>query len=112
MAFCGVVAIVVMVVVVTEACDGSPVCDDMHQKIVSILVFCVEPVWLCLFLFFEIQGQLQMKWRTYVPVLFLFEVCFQPVLQVLRVRAIFLKPESKDHKVTSSKPVLVSMLFR
>ena len=27
-----------MVVVVTEACDGSPVCDDMHQKIVSIVV--------------------------------------------------------------------------
>ena len=39
-------------------------------------------------------------------------VCFQPVLQVLRVRAIFLKPKSKDHKVTSSKPVLVNMLFR
>ena len=62
--------------------------------------------------FFEIQGQLQMKWRTYVPVLFLFEVCFQPVLQVLRVRAIFLKPKFKDHKVTGSKPVSVSVLFR
>ena len=52
MAFRGVVAIVVMVVAVTEACDGSSVCDDMHQKIVSILVSCVEPVWLCFSLFF------------------------------------------------------------
>ena len=69
MAFCGVVAIVV-----AEACDGSSVCGDMHQKIVSILVSCVEPVWLCLFFFFEIQGQLQMKWRTYVPVLSLLGV--------------------------------------
>ena len=43
-AFRGVVAIVVMVVAVTEACDGSSVCDDMHQKIVSMLVSCVEPV--------------------------------------------------------------------
>ena len=56
MAFCGIVAIVVMVVVVTEACDGSPVCDDMHQKIVSILVFCVEPVWPCLSPFFFDTG--------------------------------------------------------
>ena len=69
MAFRGVVAIVVMVVAVTEACDGSSVCDDMHQKIVSILVSCVEPVWLCFSFFFEIQRQ--------------------PVLQVFRVRAIF-----------------------
>ena len=39
------------------------------------------------------------------------EVYFQPVLQALRVRAIFFKPKSKDHKVTGSNPVLVSMLF-
>ena len=106
MAFRGVVA-----TVVTEACDGSSVCGDMHQKIVSILVSCVEPVWLCLF-FFEIQGQLQMKWRTYVPVLFLLGVCFQPVLQVFRVRAIFSRPNSEEHQVTGSKPVSVSVLFR
>ena len=40
------------------------------------------------------------------------KVSFEPVSDGLLVRAIFLKPESKDHKVTSSKPVLVSMLFR
>ena len=39
------------------------------------------------------------------------EVSFQPVLQALRVRAIFIKPKSKDHKVTGSKPVLVSKFF-
>ena len=39
MAFCGVRAIVVMVVVATEACDCSTMCDDMHQKIVSMVVF-------------------------------------------------------------------------
>ena len=40
------------------------------------------------------------------------EVYFQPVLKALRVRAIFLKPKFKDHKVTGSKPVSVSVLFR
>ena len=92
MAFRGVVAIVVMVVAVTEACNGSFVCDDMHQKIVSILVSCVEPVWPCFSLFF-------------------FEIQRQPVLQVFRVRAIFSRPNSEEHQVAGSKPVSVSVLF-
>ena len=52
MAFRGVVA-----TVVTGACDGSSVCGDMHQKIVSMSVSCVEPVWLCLSLFFFSTSQ-------------------------------------------------------
>ena len=92
MAFRGVVAIVVMVVAVTEACDGSSVCDDMHQKIVSILVSCVEPVWPCFSsFFFEMQGQ--------------------PVLRVFRIRAVFSSSNSEEHQVTGSKPVSVSEFF-
>ena len=52
-----------------------------------------------------------MKWRTYVPVLFLLGVCLQPVLQVFCVRAIFSSPNSEEHQVTGSKPVSVSELF-
>ena len=37
---------------------------------------------------------------------------FQSVVEVLRVRAIFSKPKSEEHKVTGSKPVSVHMLFR
>ena len=87
MAFRGVVA-----TVVAEACNGSSVCGDMHQKIVSMLVSCVEPVWPCFSLFF-------------------FEIQRQPVLQVFRVRAIFSSSNSEEHQVTGSKPVSVSELF-
>ena len=47
-----------------------------------------------------------------VPVLVRIEDSFQPLFEVPRVRAIFSEPDSRDHKVTSSKPVLVSVLFR
>ena len=40
------------------------------------------------------------------------EDSFQPLVEVPRVRAIFSELESREHTVTSSKPVLVIVLFR
>ena len=39
------------------------------------------------------------------------KVSFEPVSDGLLVRVIFLKPKFKDHKVASSKPVLVDIPF-
>ena len=109
MAFCGVWT-VVMVIVVTEACDCSPVCDDMHQNIVSMMGL----VWkLCSSVFY---GWNWWRWDAYtdfpacVPVLFLLGSLFDLSLSPPYPRDVF-EPKSKDHKVTGSKPVWANMLF-
>ena len=89
-----------MVVVATEACDCSTVCDDMHQKIVSMVVF----VWnLCSsvsFLFSRGVGTVADEMSDVRTCPVSNKVSFEPVSEGLLVRAIFL---NQNPKITRSR---------